>query len=204
MVHLWVASAACFAGFLMLGYAVSHAPFLSRIDSRGVLARGHALALAALFTYSGRATPLTVFGCIAIATIAALHAGVAVAIGVCIAQLCSQAVVQAAKGSFRRVRPERWLLRAESGFSYPSGHAATAVLFFGSWLVYVVTVARVQPDAKAALSLLLSLWIAGIGWSRVALGAHYPIDVAGGALVGLSTLCVAWAIFLYGGLLAWH
>jgi undecaprenyl-diphosphatase len=38
--------------------------------------------------------------------------------------------------------------------------------------------------AKAALMLGALLMVAGIGVSRVYLGAHYPSDVAGGYLVG--------------------
>lgn len=201
--YLWIASGLFFAAFLLLGYAASRAPFLLRIDSRGFLVRGRAIAVAAFFTYSGRALPLTVIGSVAIVTIAMLHAGVALAIGICIAQLCSQALVHAAKTAFQRTRPEDWLLRAELGFSYPSGHAATAVLFFGSWLVYVL-LAPIAHEQKAALAALLVVWIAGIGWSRVALGAHYPIDVAGGTLFGLSSLCVAWAIFSNAGLIAFR
>ena len=186
-----------------MGYAVSRTPFLRRIDSAGALVRGRALPLATLLTYSGRAMPLTVMGCFAIATIAALRAGVVLAIGICIAQLCSQAVVHVAKTAFQRARPEDWLLRAELGFSYPSGHAATAALFFGSWLVYVL-LAPIAQEPKAALAALLLCWIAGIGWSRVALGAHYPIDVAGGTLMGLSFVCLTWAIFLRTGFLGGH
>lgn len=200
---LWIASGVCFAGFLLLGYAVTRAPFLRRIDLSGALVRGRALPLAVVLTYSGRAAPLTVMGCVAIATIAALRAGVVLALSICIAQLCSQATVHVAKTAFQRARPEDWLLRAELGFSYPSGHAATAAFFFGSWLVYVL-LAPVAQEQKAALAVLLVVWIAGIAWSRVALGAHYPIDVAGGTLFGLSWLCLAWAIFVRAGLVAWH
>jgi undecaprenyl-diphosphatase len=159
--------------------------------------------LAAFLTYTGRAVPLTVIGSVALATIGILRAGIVLAIGISVAQLCSQAVVHVAKTAFRRARPEDWLVRAELGFSYPSGHAATAAFFFGSWLVYVL-IAPLAQEPKTALAALLVIWAAGIAWSRVALGAHYPIDVAGGTLVGLSSLCFAWAIFLRAGLLAWH
>ena len=158
--------------------------------------------MAALFTYSGRGAPLTVMGCVAIATCAVLRTDVFIAIGICVGQLCSQAVAHVAKTAFRRARPQDWLLRAELGFSYPSGHATTAAFFFGSWLVFVL-LAPIGQQPKAALAALLLAWIAGIGWSRVALGAHYPIDVAGGTLLGLSWLCLTWAV-LRAVLVPWH
>jgi membrane-associated phospholipid phosphatase len=47
---------------------------------------------------------------------------------------------------------------------------------------------------KIALVALLAFWIAGIGWSRLALGAHYPTDVIGGTLFGVAWACATWAM----------
>jgi membrane-associated phospholipid phosphatase len=49
---------------------------------------------------------------------------------------------------------------------------------------------------KVVICGLLLLWIGGILWSRMALAAHYPTDVAGGALFGLAWVCVLWALLL--------
>ena len=65
------------------------------------------------------------------------------------------------------------LLGGTVGTSFPSGHAATSV-------AGAVTMALLVRRALPAL-VLLGL---AIGYSRVYVGAHYPLDVLGGAALG--------------------
>jgi undecaprenyl-diphosphatase len=62
------------------------------------------------------------------------------------------------------------------GNSFPSGHAATA--FAGAAIL-----SRALPGRWPVLFLLA----AGIAFSRVYVGVHYPADVLGGAILGLAT-----------------
>jgi undecaprenyl-diphosphatase len=62
------------------------------------------------------------------------------------------------------------------GNSFPSGHAATS--FAGAALL-----ARYLPGRWPVLFLLA----AGIAFSRVYVGVHYPADVIGGAILGMVT-----------------
>jgi membrane-associated phospholipid phosphatase len=85
-----------------------------------------------------------------------------------------------AKLSFRRRRPlidgvplARRVRRAPVTTSFPSGHAASAAAF-------TVAASRGLPW----LSLPLTLLAAGVGFSRVWTGAHYPSDVLAGAGLG--------------------
>jgi len=55
--------------------------------------------------------------------------------------------------------------------SFPSGHSAAAGVFFGVLVCYV------RPTWARALLVALAL---GIGLSRVAVGVHWPVDVAAG------------------------
>ena len=94
------------------------------------------------------------------------------------------------KNWFSRPRPmnELHLVSVES-FSYPSGHAMSAIVFYG-FLIYLTF--RFVSSKKIrywALSLNLLLILA-IGMSRVYLGVHYPSDVLAGWLAGLCWLII--------------
>ncbi len=69
-------------------------------------------------------------------------------------------------------------------FSFPSGHTLHATTFS-------ILLISAYPEAAAALVPLALL----IAWSRVALGLHYPSDVAAGALIGALTGGVLLALY---------
>lgn len=66
--------------------------------------------------------------------------------------------------------------------SFPSDHAT--VLFSIAWSL-LFDPRRWTKRLGGAL-LVLSC---AVGWSRIYLGAHYPFDIAGAALLGLATAC---------------
>ncbi|MFC1980484.1 phosphatase PAP2 family protein [Chloroflexota bacterium] len=81
-----------------------------------------------------------------------------------------------------------------SGFSFPSGHFAYAIVFYG-FLFYLIPKTVQQPTAKRAIQSVLILLIILTGLSRIYLGAHWPNDVFGSFLLG--GLLLAPAIVLY-------
>lgn len=87
------------------------------------------------------------------------------------------------KGIFQLPRPEIPHLVAASGWSFPSGHAQIASVIW-PWLALEMRWRRAWP--------LVALLVAGIAFSRVYLGVHYPIDVICGVAIGLLTVAVAW------------
>jgi undecaprenyl-diphosphatase len=97
-------------------------------------------------------------------------------------------LVAAAKVLIGRDRPDP-LLRVvtETGYSFPSGHATSALTAFATvaWLVCMVTTGR---TVRATAWLAAGLLTVAIGLSRVYLGVHYPSDVLGGWVLGATWL----------------
>ena len=87
------------------------------------------------------------------------------------------------KEFFRRPRPEQWYGLHETSFSYSSGHATLSLVFYGLW-AYLAWRTLSPATWRSASIVLLVCWVLAIGWSRLALGAHYPTDVLGGYLLG--------------------
>ncbi len=80
------------------------------------------------------------------------------------------------QGSFRLVTID--VDQKEYWRSFPSGHAIFIMLIAASLWPVLEKLARY-------IGVCIVLWV---GWSRVALGVHFPVDVLGGYL--LSLLCV--------------
>lgn len=90
-----------------------------------------------------------------------------------------------AKELMHRIRPHLWeSIAPELDFSFPSGHSMTSmtlaatlvILTWGSvWCWWILIVG--------------SLYVLGIGWTRMYLGVHFPSDILAGWMVS-----VAWAI----------
>jgi undecaprenyl-diphosphatase len=87
------------------------------------------------------------------------------------------AIVLVTKFSIRRRRPEgEWgaIYRSTDPHSFPSGHAARAMLI-------AVLAIGLGP---AWLAVLLCVWMPMVGLARVAMGVHYLSDVVAGAVLG--------------------
>lgn len=100
----------------------------------------------------------------------------------------------ALKKVFDRARPTEEHLVVIKSLSYPSGHAMSAIAFYG-FLIYLIFQIKMNHWVRIFLTLLFSLLILGIGLSRIYLGVHFPSDVAGGFIAGL--IWVAFCIVLF-------
>lgn len=92
--------------------------------------------------------------------------------------LLTAGVVSIIKIVVRRKRPEgEWgkFYRSTDPHSFPSGHAARAVML-------AVVVLGIGP---LGLGLLLLIWAPLVGMARVAMGVHYLSDVLAGMVLGL-------------------
>lgn len=98
------------------------------------------------------------------------------------------------KNIFERARPPYPLLYAETGYSFPSGHASFSFIFYGS-LAYLVWVTRFPKYLKIMMMTFLILLSFAIGISRIYLRVHYPSDVIAGFALGYSWLFLIIFIF---------
>lgn len=189
----WLAAIACFGAFALLGAYVCCRP-PATIDSASMALRGRAVELAAFFTTLGRWYAIVPIA-LGAAALAFINRANAWSFGtLAVWQILSQASCASVKLLFGRPRPEHWLLYHETDYSYPSGHAVTAVVFYLGLLLIVARAGWIPRGAKGLLMGALAVCIAGIPWSRLALEAHYLTDVVGGLLFGAGWLFAALAI----------
>lgn len=87
------------------------------------------------------------------------------------------------KLGFHRSRPSAPSLAQAAGYSFPSGHAMIALVFYGM-LAYLIWLNFRRGWASYLVIGLLVLLIMAIGTSRIYLGVHYPSDVAAGYAAG--------------------
>ena len=93
------------------------------------------------------------------------------------------------KLSFHRPRPHHPLIDKLQSFSFPSGPATSAFIFYGL-LTYLVWKTKLSPPFKYIAGFVLVFFALLIGFSRVYLRVHYPSDVLAGFLIGF-----AWLLF---------
>jgi len=107
-----------------------------------------------------------------------------------VVSLGSFMVMSSLKLFFSRPRPDHPVYEAARGFSFPSGHAMSAMTFYGLliWLIWNNLSNRV---VKWSAVLFLSLFIFTIGFSRVYLRVHYASDVLAGFLMGIIWLVLS-------------
>ena len=118
------------------------------------------------------------------------------AIGLTVAVLGNVVLVSMLKAIFHRPRPELAYFVETSG-SFPSGHAAISIAFFGM-LAYILWRTRfIGPIGSALLGATLAFFI---GLSRIYLIEHYLSDVVNGYLVGLMWLLIGIAVAEYKSL----
>ena len=178
--------------YVALGLAVSHAP-PSGIDLAGRSLAGEAPRLALIFTASCWWEALLALGIIAVLVAVRYPAWRGRVIFAIVTTLVGWQVSDVLKLAFRRPRPEYWVLIHEPTYSYSSGHAMFAVLVYWLWAWFLWN-SSLPRLLRLVAAPVLVLWGCGVIWSRLALGAHYVTDLAGGVLLGITMLGVAAAI----------
>jgi undecaprenyl-diphosphatase len=99
------------------------------------------------------------------------------------------AIIEIVKAVVARTRPEVLEpILVETGFSFPSGHSANAMVAYG---IVAVVAGRTSLGGwqRTATQVLLAIVIGLVGISRVWLGVHYPTDVLAGWATGAVAVC---------------
>jgi membrane-associated phospholipid phosphatase len=175
--------------YVLLGNAVSHVP-PTGIDAAARSIAGKAPGLAWVLTESCLWPVLTAFGlvgCLVAIRVRPWRGRIVFAIVTTIVAWQTSNVL---KDLFARPRPAYWLVAHETSFSYSSGHAMFATIVYWLW-AYHVARGRLPAAVRAPLCTALVVWGIAVIWSRLALGAHYPSDLAGGVLLGAAMLALA-------------
>ncbi|MEN9413668.1 MAG: hypothetical protein RLZZ342_755 [Candidatus Parcubacteria bacterium] len=109
--------------------------------------------------------------------------------GLAVALVGANAAWVLLKAYLERPRPAAQLAAfAESGFSFPSGHATNAFAF-GTFLALLLWHHLPAGRMRIFVALLPLLFAALIAFGRVYLGVHYVSDVCVGALLGIVFGC---------------
>jgi undecaprenyl-diphosphatase len=110
---------------------------------------------------------------------------------ICSTMLFSVATMGTLKAIVRSPRPfavlpsvEGKRLATATGYSFPSGHTTTASSFYAS---------LAMAFGKRWLSVFCAVCILLVGTSRMYLGVHWPVDVFGGWVLGISMSLLAYA-----------
>jgi undecaprenyl-diphosphatase len=95
-----------------------------------------------------------------------------------------------------RPRPSTAALSGESGFGFPSGHASGATALAVVIVLLAFAAFPRRHPLRAVLVVAAVLYTGVIAAARVVVGAHFPLDVLGGALLGTTATLVAILVLL--------
>ncbi|MFJ8935048.1 phosphatase PAP2 family protein [Streptomyces sp. NPDC102365] len=160
----------------LLAWSVGHRPDMAVAFARGLTATGTGVIAYALAVLAGIVAGRTPRQRI-------------LAVALCVACLgVGQSLRYTVMSLVARPRPPLtdWQTHA-SGASFPSGHTTTAALTAG---LLVIAVRIRGPRSGTALVLVVGVWGALVGLTRVYLGVHWFTDVVGGWLFALGWLGV--------------
>jgi len=87
-----------------------------------------------------------------------------------------------------RPRPE-YGLYTRGGYSFPSGHATGATVFYGMLIILALMCLKKSRQRGIFVSIAATLIIL-IGWSRIYLGVHYTSDVIAGIFLGIGQILI--------------
>ncbi len=183
-------AAVLLVAYAALGLYVASAP-PGPLDRAALALRGHGVGAAILLTRSAT-LPVYTAVCVVLLIFGFVRRDWLLRVALSIVTLVAAwQTSDFCKLLFARPRMAGWIAIHETSFSYPSGHATLSAAFYGLWACYVAAGGH-EPWRRVVAWLLIALLLA-VGWARLALGAHYLSDVAGGYLLGATFAALALA-----------
>jgi membrane-associated phospholipid phosphatase len=159
--------------------------FDAAVTSRLFEWRGERLTLFLIFiTHVGNTTGYLIVTTLLVAYFLIRHRSWKFILQTVVVLLLATLSNMALKEVFNRARPDIDHLVAVHSLSYPSGHAMSAMGFYG-FLIFLTARYKMNYLVKFVLILGLGTLIFLIGLSRVYLGVHFPSDVVAGFIGGL-------------------
>ena len=95
-----------------------------------------------------------------------------------------------------RPRPLEAIVKIPTSYSFPSGHTFFSFGFY-SLIIYFVWKSKLKKPFKIILTVIISLLILLVPFSRIYLGVHHFTDVVGGFILGLFVLLFYINTYLY-------
>ncbi|MEO7524075.1 MAG: phosphatase PAP2 family protein [Ferruginibacter sp.] len=109
---------------------------------------------------------------------------------IAVVSITSTAVMFLLKDILKRQRPMVPVIAKVHGYSFPSGHSFSSLVFFGM-LAYIAFQTIRNRFLKWSLVITCFAFALLIGFSRVYLKVHYPSDVIAGFCLGIIWLLLA-------------
>jgi membrane-associated phospholipid phosphatase len=187
------AVAGCALAFVALAALVWRHPLLAddtRVDRRLLLAPGSMRwAAASALSFMASGPVVAAAGLVVAVWTARRLRRPAGALAIALAPAVAGVAEVAIKSLVGRPRPLTAALTGESGDGFPSGHVAGfTALVAAVVVVWLFDGGRtpVTTSSRFAALVVAGVTVAAVAWARVAVGAHYPTDTIGGAILGLA------------------
>ncbi|MFC7299592.1 phosphatase PAP2 family protein [Herminiimonas aquatilis] len=107
------------------------------------------------------------------------------------ATLGTEAIAQVTKHIFHHSRPQLWdVISHQSSYGFPSGHAAVSMS-----IVLALFSISIPQSWDPAHKLACVAFVAAVGFSRMYLGVHFPIDILAGWSLAIAWVCMLRLMF---------
>lgn len=110
--------------------------------------------------------------------------------------ICANGYNWIIKNLVQRSRPSAHHLVYAGGYSFPSGHSVGSATFFGILIVLTILLIK-NKFWRTILIIIWSLFPILIGYTRIFCHVHYPSDVVGGWLEGISFVLLGFSILYH-------